>query len=514
MEGIYGNFIEHEIKSQIRLFGARGGDISSFNVNPAVSSFQLVEPACNEGIPDIVGYISPLVFYCNSCHKVFKISSSKNINKSTWVCPSCGKKSVKQLQMVYACECGYAEPVKIPYVPGVHDFLYYSNEEKFKMFHMSGKNRVKDELIQFCPTCNSRLLPDNANSGRNYKPFTLHIINLIDERAGKFFEKGIDAQKTIVAKWFGKLPQDKFDELLEDVDVAFNVNLRDDAKRREVEKQVDDLIRAGLGTIEDRERMINTLLESTCNKYGIDSCVRAYDNLNLQYIGNDEAEVTEWLSSYSFKLMQYETLKHPKRMITLEESIQRQLEIEFIDDPKEITDLNEKLGIENMQVSLDIEIVNCTYGYTRRAADPYKSQEQNRNHPLKLNAYSKTKDGEKNLVYGSKLETEGILFEIDMVRIIKWLAINGIITEEQEPDLDDTECVKKWYAENVHGDVISMFGEIDDSEQITKNVFALLHSMSHAFLKTAGELSGLSDTSLSEIIIVETASIFIYSQSS
>ena len=59
-----------------------------------------------------------------------------------------------------------------------------------------------------------------------------------------------------------------------------------------------------------------------------------------------------------------------------------------------------------------------------------------------------------------------------------------------------------------------MFGEIDDSEQITKNVFALLHSMSHAFLKTAGESSGLSDSSLSEIIIVETASIFIYSQSS
>ena len=82
------------------------------------------------------------------------------------------------------------------------------------------------------------------------------------------------------------------------------------------------------------------------------------------------------------------------------------------------------------------------------------------------------------------------------------------------PDLDDEVSVKKWFAEYVHSDVISMFGEIDESEIITKNVFALLHSMSHAFMNAAGELSGLSSNSLTEIIIVETASIFIYAQTS
>ena len=82
------------------------------------------------------------------------------------------------------------------------------------------------------------------------------------------------------------------------------------------------------------------------------------------------------------------------------------------------------------------------------------------------------------------------------------------------PDLDDEISVKKWFCEYVHSDVISMFGEIDDSEKITKNVFALLHSMSHALMNAAGELSGLSSNSLTEIIIVETASIFIYAQTS
>ena len=138
----------------------------------------------------------------------------------------------------------------------------------------------------------------------------------------------------------------------------------------------------------------------------------------------------------------------------------------------------------------------------------------NKNCRLKLNAYDKTKDGSANLVYGAKLDTEGIFFEISQKKIIEWLRINQIIREEQVPDLNDDLAVKKWFAEYVHSDEISMFGDVDENESITKNVFGLLHSMSHAFIRMAGELSGLSSNSLTEIIIVETASIFIYAQTS
>ena len=63
MTGIYENFIEGEIKRQIKLFGDRGGDISAFDIEPGSHSFTIVETACNEGIPDIIGEMSPLVFY-------------------------------------------------------------------------------------------------------------------------------------------------------------------------------------------------------------------------------------------------------------------------------------------------------------------------------------------------------------------------------------------------------------------------------------------------------------------
>lgn len=514
MSDIYEDFIEGEIKRQIKLFGDRGGDISAFDLSPDTHSFAIVETACNEGIPDIIGEISPLVFYCSSCGTVSDLRNPDAVDKYTWKCknPDCGKWAVKQLQMIYTCECGYAQPIKIPHVQGVKNFKFRPNETQYKMFYRSGNSEKPAEFVQICPNCNSRLVPDNANSGRNYKPFTLKVINLVDQRNGQFYKKGIDAQKTIVCRWFDKLSTADYDEILNNIELAFSDAFKSDAQRRNVKQQVRALIDAGMLPPEMFESAVNNMLQNAPNTKSVERYVAMCDDLFSRKKTENPVGYAEWLSHFSFKLMQYDTLKYAKRIITLEEAIQRQLDMEFIDSPEEVTALNKKMGIANMQVSCDIQIINCTYGYSRRVADPKNST--NKNCRLKLNAYDRTRDGTANLVYGAKLDTEGILFEISQRKIVEWLYENNIISEEQLPDLDDDISVKKWFAQYVHSDVISMFGEIDDSEKITKNVFALLHSMSHAFMNSAGELSGLSGNSLTEIILVETASIFIYAQTS
>lgn len=514
MSDIYEDFIEGEIKRQIKLFGDRGGDISAFDLSPDTHSFAIVETACNEGIPDIIGEISPLVFYCSSCGTVSDLRNPDAVDKYTWKCknPDCGKWAVKQLQMIYACECGYAQPIKIPHVQGVKNFKFRPNETQYKMFYRSGNSEKPAEFVQICPNCNSRLVPDNAISGRNYKPFTLKVINLVDQRNGQFYKKGIDAQKTIVCRWFDKLSTADYEEILNNIELAFSDAFKSDAQRQNVKQQVRALIDAGMLPPEMFESAVNNMLQNAPNTKSVERYVAMCDDLFSRKKTENPVGYAEWLSHFSFKLMQYDTLKYAKRIITLEEAIQRQLDMEFIDSPEEVTALNKKMGIANMQVSCDIQIINCTYGYSRRVADPKNST--NKNCRLKLNAYDRTRDGTANLVYGAKLDTEGILFEISQRKIVEWLYENNIISEEQLPDLDDDISVKKWFAQYVHSDVISMFGEIDDNEKITKNVFALLHSMSHAFMNSAGELSGLSGNSLTEIILVETASIFIYAQTS
>ena len=512
MQGIYESFIQNEIKRQIKLFGDRDGDISSFDLTPGVKSFVVVEPACNEGIPDIIGEISPLVFYCSSCGRAFEVRDPKRVNSYTWKCTACQKNAVKQLQMIYSCECGYAQPIKIPFVRGISEFRYRPNETQYKMYYRIENAEHAAEFVQQCPNCHTRLVPDNANSGRNYKAFTLRIINLVDTRSGQFYEKGIEAQKIIVARWFNKVPSEDYSYILDHIELSFSDDQRSSAVRKKAEQQVQTLVQAGLMDASGFEAAVAAILQSSNDSHSIDSYISACDELFSKRKSDNPVAYEDWLNHLSFKLMQYDTIKYAKHVITLEESIQRQMEMEFIDDAQEVYELNHQLGIVNMQVSCDIQIVNCSYGYSRRVADPKNSS--NHNCRLKLSAFDRSKDGTARLVYGSKLDTEGILFEISQKKIIEWLFANKIIGEEMLPDLDDELSIKKWFAEYVHSDVISIYGDIDQDEIITKNVFALLHSMSHAFLKTAGELSGLSSNSLTEIILVETASIFIYAQTS
>lgn len=514
MQGIYESFIENEIKRQIKMFGNRGGDTTSFDLSNDNNSFHIVETACNEGIPDIIGEMSPLVFYCSICGNTFSLKHSGQVDKYTWNCknPSCGKNTIKQLQMIYSCECGFAQAVKIPYVKGVSELKYKPNEAQFKMFYRNGASEKPKELRETCPSCNAILLPDNASSGRNYKPFTLRIINLMDQRSGYFYEKGLEAHKAIVAHWFEKISPDDYEYILNNIDLAFSPEFRSSAIREKKEAEVRNLVQMGFVKEEQFEEIVQQMMKNEASDRSIEKYVAICDQIFTKMKKENEAAYNEWLNNFSFKLMQYNTLKYAKRVITLDDSVERQLEMEFIDSADEILDLNQKLGIKNMQVSCDIQIINTTYGYTRRVADPKNSA--NRNCRLKLNAFDRTREGTSNLVYGAKLDTEGILFEISQRKIIEWLFLNKIIREEQVPDLEDPNSVKKWFAENVHSDKISIFGGIDEQEKVTKHVFALLHSMSHTFINTAGEISGLSSNSLTEIIIVETASIFIYAQTS
>lgn len=512
MESIYDKFIDSEIKRQIRLFENRNGDISAFNLQENTPSFEIVETACIENTPDIMGEISPLVFYCGSCGTAFEKKSAGAVDKYTWRCPECKKNSVKQLQMIYTCECGYAQPIKIPYVKNVKDFKYRPNDNPYKMIYRNGNSEKTAEFIQVCPNCNSHLRPDNASSGKNYKPFTLRIINLVDTQSGKFYEKGLDAQKVLVSKWFDKITPSNFDFILNNVELAFSDEYKDESVRKEAENQANGLIAIGLIAPEKFDETVAQIMKTKSNDKGVERYVTACDELFSKRKSDDPNAYNEWINNFSFKLMQYNTIKDAKRVITLEDSIQRQLDMEFIDSVDEVYDMNKKLGIKNMQVTCDSQIVNCTYGYTRRSVDP--SNSTNKNCRLKLNAYDRSKNSNTNLVFGSRLDTEGILFEIDQRKIIEWLLANGVIREEMVPDLDDEISVKKWFAEYVHSDAIPMFGSIDNSEEITKNVYSLLHSMSHAFIESAGEISGLSSNSLTEIIIVETASIFIYAQTS
>ena len=219
---------------------------------------------------------------------------------------------------------------------------------------------------------------------------------------------------------------------------------------------------------------------------------------------NLSSEQVEVIAS---QIIEYNTLKRAKNVISLNDSIENQIDLEVIKNKDEVINLNKKFGINLAQVSQDIEIISSTFAFTRKTKDPEKVQG---NTQLALKPFV---DNNRNLVYCSSLETEGIVIELDKIKILKWLYKNKIIFDEQMPDIEDKLSIDKWFFENIKADRISLFGDIDKDDpemKVTYYVYQLIHTISHAMIKSAGILSGLEKNSLSEIILPNLTSLFIY----
>ena len=88
-----------------------------------------------------------------------------------------------------------------------------------------------------------------------------------------------------------------------------------------------------------------------------------------------------------------------------------------------------------------------------------------------------------------------------------------MISEQDKPKSYEEYDLKLWFLDKIQTGLITPFTEIDDTEdkgKITKAVYTLTHSVSHALIREAAEICGLDKSSLSEYILPNIPAIFIY----
>ena len=149
--------------------------------------------------------------------------------------------------------------------------------------------------------------------------------------------------------------------------------------------------------------------------------------------------------------------------------------------------------------------MSCSYGYTREKSEPGDG--------AVLRAFKEEHNGVKN-IYATKLNTEGILFEFDRVKILKWLDKNGYVEHDELPDFNDEEAVKLWFVNNVRPELIKPFSKIDPAEAATYYVYNLIHTLSHLLIRSAASMCGLDKNSISEYILPSIPGVLVYCQNS
>lgn len=497
-ENFYPMRVHDNIKRHISSFGASGGDTKFFNGYLNVEKFSFVRASENDGHADILVDIDPLLFYCPKCGYTYQANSRENF--AMLRCDSC-KIKLKQLQFGYSCNCGYSSGVQLP--DRINNYKYFPNSQKgtYTFSYKEGANYKSKEMKLNCPQCKKILFPKNILDGSHFKAHSTKTINLIKKDEGNLFQYGLKAKKTIISRWLDIIDLNQYLNIIKNQEAFFSdSNVESDI---DFIDSVKKLVEMSKGLI-DEETAKNFVLIERNKGNGTDTNINDILHKVELNLKNDDENMISLIAS---NIIEYFTILDVKRKLDIENVIDLHQRFEQTSNKDEILDLNRKLGIDYIQLSYDIEIINSTFGYTRKEIDP----KQVTSGTLNLVPFMNGKNNQFQ-VFNASLETEGILIQFDRFKIIDWLYRNKLIEKEQIP-LNDEESLKVWFLNNINPGEIDLFNENKSDychSSISVMVFKLLHSLSHAFLKSAGVLSGLDKDSLSEVIFTNIPAIFIY----
>ena len=453
-------------------------------------TYEVLTPKVSENIAAIQTSVKPWVFVCNSCGRVRQYYSYDEFKRrEREKCDMCGN-HMTQLRMIRFCKCGYADGVFVPK-------CQYNKEHgtKYMVRKGSGVNFVCSKcgkqapFPRYCPDCKGALDVKPALDSAHYIPFTLSLIDLLDKRKDVFLanEENGQGEKVVIGQYLGGISQEGYEEV-----VANGRIVRQEAFEKALEKEAEGLRAAGLddstiALVIDAKRRANP------SNHIFEVIEQVSKGLSIKAI--------EDLTPIAEEILEYDELRNARVVLPIE---QAEEDAEIVNDgiKPDYKSVVEKMGLSHVQLCSGVPIVSAAYGYTRK---------ERCGSGVKLHGFPR--EMEKRNVYAARLETEGVLFELDKGKVIDWLLDNEFICSEDAPKDRSEYSLKLWFLDNVRPELITSFIPIDDTDKwgkITKAVYTLVHSISHALINEAAELCGLDKSSLSEYILPNIPATFIY----
>lgn len=495
LDGINKRRLIRVVNQAIEAFGTAAGEgatisnTAGYGNGLTLENCTVLNPKHDSDERGIVAEISPLTFYCPSCHRVYQFKDSEIYQKNKR-CRSCYTE-LKQMRQIYFCKCGFATDRHPVYCKTCKssDSIYWNgklNEYNFKC----KKCGNKIPMFKMCDQCGTRLLPKIALDPSQYFTYSISLIDIIDENVEKFISDTDYGAILTVACWLGMISRTELDEV-----IANGITSDPEAYQKKFEESYNMFIAAGL----DPASAVNAA-SAVANK----DCGSKY----LAIVNDLKAKIftsPESLTKVSEAILEYMFVKEIEDKSSLDdaEDISRMLNTNA--NPEEFKKLAETRAISSVEVYGNIPFVSCSYGYTRERSEPGDG--------AVLRAFKEEHNGIKN-IYATKLKTEGVLFEFDRVKILKWLDKNNYVNHDDLPDFDDEGAVKLWFVNNIKPELIKPFSKIGSAEVATFYVYNLIHTLSHLLIRSAASMCGLDKNSISEYILPSIPGVLVYCQNS
>lgn len=433
----------------------------------------------------------PLTFSCKDCKKIFKYSDIDHFKRETkkdgYKC-KCGG-SLEQLDLVNYHECGKIESLYVRKC----DAHGYSNIHLNKNNSDSPRNwqwrcqicgRDLGPVSARCFECNGDMETAPFRKSQVFYPHSLTFINVPGISEEKIYNNPA-SHKIVLAKYMNQLEEHDFNDLL---DASKN-----DQHANEMEGKAKELLAKGVP-----KELLSTIMETFQKPDLYEERKKIISRIDKIIPLSDED-----LKDISMTIHEYnETTELPN--IKSLDNVVRCAQSEGNPNystiklfPKKL----EEIGVEKAYVVSDLPIITAVYGYTRGRLD---------RGICTLRSFGEDSNYRgKTPIYANATETEGIVLEFNRYKVLKWLQANSIASDI--PDKDDIEGQKAWMLKNVNTKDIPVYDEIPDLNPITKYVYKLIHTISHALLIRASGQVGLDKDSLGEILFPNVPAIIIYS---
>ena len=101
--------------------------------------------------------------------------------------------------------------------------------------------------------------------------------------------------------------------------------------------------------------------------------------------------------------------------------------------------------------------------------------------------------------------------------MLDWLLRNDMLDELDLPQDRSEYGLKLWFLDQLRPERIKPFSEIEPTDRqgiITKKIYTLLHSISHALIGEASQICGLDKSSISEYILPNIPAVLLYCSNS
>lgn len=429
--------------------------------------------------------VFPRTFRCTKCgdYKVLNFEQWENFNPDKCQQKGCDGYYV-QVSILGFCEtCGNVDTVRNPCPEHGYEYLQLIQPDKESPASWKLKCRKCGKILNFrsypCNHINKRVYGDTPVSNNDSTPY-----ELINVRRGGLFQSCV---KTTV-----DVPENNDSEFIDEIIMGIYLNSFEDFNLR-VGKEIRMIHRFLDGlkkypTKEDREDAIDFM---GISEDFFSKGEQLKDKLMQIRVDVEEYSLSE-VNDYLIlkQLLNFSNDNPSTTNISLNSSFNSYYDV----SEEEYESFKEDFGIDDITYIPDMQLISTSYGSIKGINKFYDPDFTPHFEPH----WKNTKEREEFDVYSYPFETEGIMFDLDKLKLVNWLldtyhpSWNHFVSEDEA----------KAYLFN-----------LKENDEEFKALFKLIHTFSHILIKRSSLYTGLNADSCSELLFPKSGAFMIYSTS-